>query len=59
MLEMEKMAEVLNLLLSSRILLSFHHYLPHIISSVASIAKRNLMEGQCKKITEIEKIRND
>jgi hypothetical protein len=33
------MAELLNLLISTRILLSFPHYLPHITSS----ASKNLM----------------
>jgi hypothetical protein len=45
----QKMSEVLNLLISSRILLSFHHYVPHNTSSVTSSASRNLMERQCKK----------
>jgi hypothetical protein len=46
---------VLNQLICSRILLGFHHYIPHIISN----ASKNLMERKCKKMTEIEKITYD
>jgi hypothetical protein len=45
----KKLDEVLDLLISSMILFDFHHYLPHITSSVTSSASKILMERQCKK----------